>query len=42
MRIQFTQSKEILLTTHAGLATVGALLSHTRLPQRLNPEFDSC
>ncbi|ALS27119.1 hypothetical protein IJ21_17180 [Paenibacillus sp. 32O-W] len=36
MRIQSTQSKEILLTTHAGLATVGALLSHTRLPQRLN------
>jgi hypothetical protein len=36
MKIQFTQSKEILLTTHAGLASVGALLSHTRLPQRLN------
>lgn len=36
MKIQFTQSKEILLTTHAGLASVGALLSKTRLPQRLN------
>ncbi len=36
MKIQFTQSKEILLTTHAGLASVGALLSHTQLPQRLN------
>lgn len=36
MKIQFTQSKEILLTTHAGLASIGALLSHTQLPQRLN------
>ncbi|WP_367903407.1 IS1380 family transposase [Paenibacillus sp. PL2-23] len=36
MKIQFTQSKEILLTTHAGLAAVGALLSHTQLSQRLN------
>lgn len=36
MKIQFTQSKEILLTTYAGLASIGALLSHTHLPQRLN------
>ncbi|MDQ6419089.1 IS1380 family transposase [Paenibacillus sp. LHD-117] len=36
MKIQFIQSKEILLTTHTGLASVGALLSHTQLSQRLN------
>ncbi|WP_379335562.1 hypothetical protein [Paenibacillus sp. GCM10027626] len=36
MKIQFTKSKEVLLTTHAGLASVGALLSHSQLPQRLN------
>lgn len=36
MKIQFIQSKELLLTTHAGLASVGALISHTKLPQRLN------
>jgi hypothetical protein len=31
MKIQFVRSKELILTTHAGLATVGALLSHTGL-----------
>jgi hypothetical protein len=36
MKIQFVQSKELILTTHAGLATVGALLSHTKLTKRLN------
>lgn len=36
MKIQFIQSKELLLTTHAGLVSVGALISHTKLPQRLN------
>src|SRR5690606_38962232 len=28
--------KKLILSTHAGLATVGALLAHTRLAQRLN------
>lgn len=36
MKIQFTQTNETILTTHAGLATVGALLSHTKLTSRLN------
>lgn len=36
MKIQFIQSKELLLTTHAGLASVGALLAHTNLTKRLN------
>jgi len=36
MKIQFVQTKELILTTHAGLATVGALLSHTKLTRRLN------
>lgn len=36
MKIQFKQSKELILTTHAGLATVGALLNHTMLTKRLN------
>lgn len=36
MKIQFIQSKELLLTTHAGLTTVGALLSHTNLVKKLN------
>jgi hypothetical protein len=36
MKIQFTQSKELHLTTHAGLVTVGALLEHTDFIKRLN------
>lgn len=36
MKIKFVRSKELILSTHAGLATVGALLAHTRLAQRLN------
>lgn len=36
MKIQFVRSKELILTTHAGLATVGALLAHTKLSKRLN------
>jgi hypothetical protein len=36
MKIQFVRSKELILTTHAGLATVGALLAHTKLTKRLN------
>jgi len=36
MKIQFVRSKELILTTHAGLATVGALLAHTQLTKRLN------
>ncbi|OUM84144.1 MAG: transposase [Bacillus thermozeamaize] len=36
MRIRFTRSNDLLLSTHAGLATVGALLAHTRLGKRLN------
>lgn len=36
MKIQFVRSKELILTTHAGLATVGALLKHTELSKRLN------
>jgi len=36
MKIQFIRSKELILTTHAGLATVGALLAHTNLTKRLN------
>jgi len=36
MKIQFIQSKELLLTTHAGLTTVGALLSHADLVKKLN------
>lgn len=36
MKIRFVQTKELILTTHAGLATVGALLNHTKLTKRLN------
>ncbi|CAM3822411.1 hypothetical protein PALA111701_27745 [Paenibacillus lactis] len=36
MKIQFVRSQELILTTHAGLATVGALLAHTKLTKRLN------
>lgn len=36
MKIQFVRSKELILSTHAGLATVGALLAHTQLTKRLN------
>lgn len=36
MKFQFKQSKELLLTTHAGLASVGVLLAHTDLTKRLN------
>ncbi|SCW63068.1 hypothetical protein SAMN04487970_102210 [Paenibacillus tianmuensis] len=36
MKIQFVRSKELILTTHAGLVTVGALLAHTQLTKRLN------
>lgn len=36
MKIQFVRSKELILTTHAGLATVGALVAHTNLRKRLN------
>lgn len=36
MKIQFIRSKELILTSHAGLATVGALLNHTQLNKRLN------
>lgn len=36
MKIQFVRSKELILSTHAGLATVGALLAHTGLRKRLN------
>lgn len=36
MKIKFVRSKELILSTHAGLATVGALLAHTRLTKRLN------
>jgi len=36
MKIKFTRSKELILSTHAGLATVGALLAHTGLTKRLN------
>lgn len=36
MKIQFVRSQELILTTHAGLATVGALLAHTNLVKRLN------
>jgi hypothetical protein len=36
MKIQFVRSKELILTTHAGLASVGALLAHTKLTKRLN------
>ena len=36
MKIKFVRSKELILSTHAGLATVGALLAHTRLAKRLN------
>lgn len=36
MKIKFVRSKELILTTHAGLATVGALLAHTKLTKRMN------
>ncbi|OMF77882.1 hypothetical protein BK145_18210 [Paenibacillus peoriae] len=36
MQIQFVRSKELILTTHTRLATVGALLAHTKLTKRLN------
>lgn len=36
MKIKFVRSKELILSTHAGLATVGALLAHTGLTKRLN------
>jgi len=36
MKIKFAHSKELILSTHAGLATVGALLAHTGLTKRLN------
>lgn len=36
MKIQFKQWKELILTTHAGLTTVGALTAHTELHRRLN------
>jgi hypothetical protein len=36
MKIQFIQSKDLILTTHAGLTTVGTLLQHTNLMKRLN------
>lgn len=36
MKIKFVQSKELILTTHAGLSTVGALMAHTDLNRRLN------
>lgn len=36
MKIQFVRSKEIILTTHARLATVGSLLAHTKQKKRLN------
>lgn len=36
MRFHMTQSNELLLTTHAGLSTVGLLIEHTQLSQRLN------
>lgn len=36
MKIRFTRSNDLLLSTHAGLAAVGALLAHTRLEKRLN------
>ncbi len=36
MKIQFVRSKELILTTHAGVATVGALLAHTKLTKQLN------
>lgn len=36
MKIQFKQTKELILTTHAGLSTVGALIAHTDLNRRLN------
>jgi len=36
MNFQFKQSQELLLTTHAGLTSVGALLAHTDLAKRLN------
>ncbi|MGG4032189.1 IS1380 family transposase [Paenibacillus cisolokensis] len=45
MKIRFVQTKELILTTHAGLATVGALLAHTKLTKRLDhsviKEFES-
>jgi len=36
MKIRFVRSNELILSTHAGLATVGALLAHTKLTKRLN------
>ena len=36
MKIKFVRSKKLILSTHAGLATVGALLAHARLTKRLN------
>jgi hypothetical protein len=36
MKIKFAQSNEMILSTHAGLATVGALFKHTDLNKRLN------
>lgn len=36
MKVKFVRSKELILSTHAGLATVGALLAHTNLRKRLN------
>lgn len=36
MKIQFSQSKDLILTTHAGLSTVGALIQHSDLNKRLN------
>jgi hypothetical protein len=36
MKIEFVRSQELILTTHAGLSTVGALIAHTQLNNRLN------
>lgn len=36
MKIEFIQSKDLILTTHAGLTTVGTLIQHTDLMKKLN------
>lgn len=36
MKIEFVRSNDLLLSSHAGLTTVGALLSQTKLNKRLN------
>src|SRR5690625_281143 len=36
MKIEFKRSKDLLLFTHEGLSSVGALVQHTQLNKRLN------